>query len=299
MLKRILLAVSILALGFIFVVGFVNVELKSISSSVANLTEVIIPMSRGAENSSDHTAQIMLAVSDFFQADTITKRDEIRATAAEAARGLKKDVAELSGARFMSQHRLNVAVPQETEDGSAAPAKQEALITLLGELSGSAAHLEEMMVSTMELGQKQADARVALKVAQEELSRVFRSSAALAAVDAKAYNAVTRSILVVMFSHSIGDTSTARAKFEDGMKALSKGSLTPEQETMASELKASFQKTYDLLVSTIANGDDVVLFMKGTPGAEKCGFRFYSHTCASFVGCFTAVCRAQPSPFVE
>ena len=144
MLKRILLAVSILALGFVVVVGFVNVELKSISASVANLSEVIIPMSRGAEDSSDHTAQIMLAVSDFFQADTITKRDEIRATAAEAAGGLKKDLAALSSAKFKSLHHLNVAVPQENEDGSAAPAKPEVLITLLGELAGSAAKLEEM-----------------------------------------------------------------------------------------------------------------------------------------------------------
>ena len=45
--------------------------------------------------------------------------------------------------------------------------------------------------------------------------------------------------------------------------------------------------------------EPVMLFMKGTPGAEKCGFRFYVHTCASFVGCFTAVCGAQPSPFVK
>ncbi len=222
----------------------------------------MIPMSRGAEDASDHGAQMRLAMNSFFEADTITKRDEAKDTTIKAAEELKKDLVKLSGAKFKSLHGLNVSVPQEAEEGTTAKPRPVELIRLLGELREEADALQVMAVNTMELGQKQADAKVELGLAHEELSRVYRGAMALSSLDAKAFNAVTRSVMTVMFSHSLGDSATARSKFADGIKTLSKGTLTPEQETMLTELKNSFQKTYEILSTALASTEDVVLFTK-------------------------------------
>ena len=259
MLKRILLAVGILTFGFILVVVLVNKQLGGVSNKVKSLTDVVTPLFRGSADSSDHTSRLMVAVSEASLPVEDNRRADLKVRASESAEALKKDLALLQSPKFKALHGMELAIPA-TNEGE--PSRKTTLLEVLSSLSGAAAHIGELAATTIDLAQKQVEVKRELLTAQEELSRVFRGGLELASLDPKGFNSITRSVMIAMYSRSIGDASTARSKFGDGMKAIQKGNPTPEQEALIAQIKTSFEKTMQLLTASLAASDDYSLFSK-------------------------------------
>ena len=259
MLKRILFAVGVLTLGFILVVILVNKQLRGVGGKMQSLAEVVTPLSNGAGDSSDHTARMMQAVGEASMPVEDSQRADLKVRALEAAEALKADVALLQSDKFKSLHGLFVQVPA-LNAGEAV--RKATLIEVLKGLGESVVQIRDAAGTTIDLAQKQAEVKRDLVTAQEELSRVFRSCTELASLDTKGFNTLTRSVMMVMYSRSLGDTTIGRSKFGDGLKALQKGNPTPEQEAQISQLKAAFDKTMQLLTESIAATDDYALFVK-------------------------------------
>ncbi len=263
MLKRILFAVSILMLGFVIVVGFVNFQLGVISKSISQLGDVVLPLSRTGVEARSHTRQTMLFINDAVLADGDLKRDEAREATVGALNSLEKDLAKLSSAKFKSLHQLTLSVPQEADDtGAAVKDRVETVIELLGELSTEGEKIKTLALATIDSVQKQDANSKELHEAHIELSRVYRASTALAALDATAFNTLTRSVMMMMYSRSLGETTIGRSKYAESVKLLKKKNPTPEQEASLAELTAIFEKTDRLLATSIANSDDYSLFVK-------------------------------------
>jgi len=259
MLKRILLAVGILTFGFILVVVLVNNQLGGVGNKVKSLADIITPLSKGATDSGDHTSRLTMAVSEACLPVEDKRRADLKARALEAAGALKNDLALLQSPKFKVLHGMELVIPA-TNGGEAS--KKATLIEVLNSLSGSAVHLSELAGTTIDLAQKQVEVKRELLTAQEELSRVFRGCLELASLDAKGFNSITRSVMIAMYSRSIGDASTGRSKFGDGLKAIQKGNPSPEQEALLTQLKTSFEKTMLLLTASLAASDDYSLFAK-------------------------------------
>jgi len=259
MLKRILFAVGVLTLGFIVVVILVNKQLRGVGGKMQALAEVVTPLSKGAGDSSDHTAQMMQAVGEASMPVEDSHRADLKVRALEAADALKADVALLQSDKFKSLHGQYLQVPALNPGEAARKATPIEVLKSLGE---SVSQIRDTAGATIDLAQKQAEVKRDLVTAQEELSRVFRSSTELASLDAKGFNTLTRSVMMVMYSRSLGDTANGRSKFGDGLKALQKGNPTPEQEALITQLRAAFDKTMQLLTESLASNDDYALFVK-------------------------------------
>ena len=259
MLKRILLAVSVLTLGFIVVVILVNRQLSVVGSEVKSMAEVVYPLSKGAGDSIDHTSQMMQAVGDAYMPVEDNLRAELKTRALTAAEALKGDVARLQSEKLKSLHSMYLEVAAANEGDVV---RKATLIEVLKSLGESVSRIGELAGSTIDLAQKQVEVKRDLLTAQEELSRAFRGCTELASLDAKGFNTLTRSVMIVMYSRSIGDASTGRSKFGDGLKALQKANPTPEQEVLITQLKVAFDKTMQLLTESLAATDDYALFVK-------------------------------------
>jgi len=259
MLKRILLAVSVLTLGFIVVVILVNKQLSVVGSKVNSMAEVVTPLSKGAGDSSEQTSRMIQAVGEASMPVEDNRRAELKTRALAAAEALKGDVARLQSEKFKSLHNMYLEVPALNEGESVMKAT---LIEVLKSLGESVSHIGDLAGATIDLAQKQVEVKRDLLTAQEELSRVFRGCTELAPLDAKGFNTLTRSVMMVMYSRSLGDTTIGRSKFGDGLKALQKANLTPEQEALITQLKTAFDKTMQLLTESLAASDDYALFAK-------------------------------------
>ncbi|NBV86798.1 MAG: methyl-accepting chemotaxis protein, partial [Verrucomicrobia bacterium] len=259
MLKRILLAVSILTLGFILVVALVNKQLGGIGGKVKYLAGTVTPLSKSAADSGDHTSRLMMAVSEASLPVEDNRRAELKKRAFDAARALKNDLDQLQSPKFKALHSMQLEVPVS---GEGETSKKATFLEVLGSLGESAVQISELAGTTIDLAQKKTEVQRQLLAAQEDLSRVFRSCLELAPLDAKGFNSIARSVMIAMYSRSIGDASTARAKFTDGLKAIQKANPSAEQETQLSQLKASFDKTLLLLTESLAASDDYALFAK-------------------------------------
>jgi len=263
MLKRILLAVSALVVGLAIVVAFSNYELNSISRAIAYVSEIVIPMAKNSATMGDATSEMILAVSEASQATETTQRDECKMRVQASGAKQLEVLDTLAGSNFTSFHSLKVALPVESDDPAAPTTTQEQAVgAIIADFKERSAKLTESAVATIVLAQKQSETVAELKTSQEELSKTFRASFALETLDAKAFNNLTRSVMIEMYCRSLGETTIARSKFADAVKVMKKASPSAEQETLLADLKTAFDKTDKLLSEAIASSDDFALFMK-------------------------------------
>ena len=245
MFKRILLAVGIVVAGFLAVVAVVAWQLTRISATARSNQQIGLPVYRTAIGISDETRRLELGVTAAFllrqQADIAAAR-----TAADASlEKISSALAILEGPRF---HRIHpfllppepaAVAPAGTAPAVAAPpvaAKTAAPVTveaLLKSITRDHAGLARAARQTLDLAEERILSRQALDADREQLSRVLRQAAPLAAVHETAYANLNRASLAVLYSNSTRDLNfVGRAKFKEGAAALGKAKLTPAQREL-------------------------------------------------------------------
>ena len=273
MFKRILLAVGIVVAGFLAVVAVVAWQLTRISATARSNQQIGLPVYRTAIAISDETRRLELGVTAAF---LLRQQGDIAAARTAADASLEKissALAILEGPRFQRIHPLLLPPePAAVAPAGAAPAvaappdpaKTAAPVTveaLLKSITRDHAGLARAARQTLDLAEERILSRQALDADREQLSRVLRQAASLAAVHESAYANLNRASLAVLYSNSTRDLNfVGRAKFKEGAAALGKAKLTPAQRELFEGLRVQFEKTIERALAVSASKADSAYF---------------------------------------
>jgi methyl-accepting chemotaxis protein len=262
MLKNILSAVGIVIVGFSLVLGMVIWQLRGVSTTIGSVREQQIPLYRAAVSITEETKCLGLSVADTFLATTETDQAIHQKCSKESLASLKESLAKLQDSKLAELHK--VAITDST--AANAPATIGDGVTLL---SKELAELEDATGKALNLAVGQLRLRKELDAERENLSKSIRASLPLSTNDPKSFSTLTRAVNCVLYSLSIRDLNfVGRAKFNEGVTAFEKLSLTAEQKALLDPLKAQFEKTFALATQAAAGGADYLFFTKKASAVE-------------------------------
>ena len=262
MLRRILSAVGIVALGFVLVVAFVCWNLTRVRASVQSASATRIPAYEAAVAIKELAQSLQNEVGAAFLARLESDIAERSAALARLHKELKGRIAEFSAPRFAALQTETLASAEEDKpvDGGN---PSETLGDLIERIGRDQTELAAATDQAIELaaGRLQNAARLALE--RETLSKVFRRAQiqSLAAADPKAFGNVSRAVLLVLYSDSTSDLNyVGRARFNEGVAALEKVGLTAEAAGALPAFREQFEKTLSLALTVSASRSDVRFF---------------------------------------
>ncbi len=263
MLRKILSAVGVVALGFILVVAFVRFQLGAIQNSVRSAGEVHIPLLQSAVHVTELTGSLRQDVFKAFSAKKLTEVSSLHESSRKKLEAVNGVIKEYSGERF--SRLLGRALPPEAPvEGAAAPAEPPAVITvgdLVGTLTTDMGELATAAERAFELANGRLVTAKQLAEEREALSKVYRRTAALNLIDAKAYGDLGRATLLVLFSDSVADLNfIGRARFNAAVAALRKRELDATAKESLAAVIAQFDKTFDLALTSASARADTDFF---------------------------------------
>lgn len=256
MLKRILSAVGIVILGFVIVVAVVSMQLSQIDDAAQKTNDVNVPIFHAAVNASEDILELEKIVSEAFLTHQIGEMSDIRKSSEKIINKLQKDLQTLNQPEFQIIH--SAPITSKSEEGKVTTSTVAALLKNLASdisvLTGAASqsiNLAEELI--MERGKFAKEC--------ENLSATYRKTQPLAAINPEAYAAMSRATLLVMFSNSVSDLNyVGRARFNDGAAAMEKAALDATNKELFNNLKAQFEKTFNLAITAAASKSDHAFF---------------------------------------
>lgn len=260
MLKRILTAVGILVTGFVAVVAVVMFQFRSVGDAIHDQTKTTLPFYRAASAVSEQAETLERLVTSAFLTASATELEALQAQIGSLKTNLGTSVVILSEPRFSELHTRFVPAATNTAVGPETNAPTT-VSALLEKLSADTTELGTTAAQAVELAARQLALKKQLESEKEELSKVYRKSFSLAAVDEKAFGMLSRSVLCVMSSLSTRDLNfVGRARFNEATAALEKSGLTNEPAATFAGLKTQFDKTIDLALAASAASADYEFF---------------------------------------
>jgi len=272
MLRKILSAVGVVALGFLLVVAFVSVELGLIQRSVRQASDVHIPLLQSAVHVTELTGALR---QDVFKAFSAKKLDEVKIlqdASKVKLEAMKTAIGEYAGDRFKSI--VGMAVPVEpVKEGETKPEAGPVPLTVADLVVTLTTDVTELGVAAERAFELANTRLVILKRLAEEretLSKVYRRTTPLGVIDAKAFADLGRATLLVLFSESVADLNfIGRARFNAAVVTLKKHELDAVSQELLSALMGQFDKAFDLALTNASARTDTDFFENRISEVEK------------------------------
>jgi hypothetical protein len=272
MLRKILTAVGVVALGFLVVVVFVRIQLGSIQSAVQRASESHIPMLQSAVRVTELTGALRQDVFKSFSSDSLADVRSYQDASREKLEAVRVVINDYGSERFASLRSATVP-NDEPVTGDAAQRPEEPSVTV-GELADSLTQDIDQLKLALERAFELANARIltAKRLAEERetLSKVYRRSTPLASVDAKAFGDLSRATLLVLFSNSVADLNfIGRARFNAAVVALKKRELDAPAQELLGALSGQFDRAFDLALTSASARADTEFFESRVRAVEQ------------------------------
>ena len=263
MLRKILTAVGVVALGFIVVVTFVRLQLGAIESAVRRASELHIPMLQSAVRVEELTGALRQDVFKSFSADALADVRRYQDASREKLEAVRGVINEYSSERFVALRSATVP-NDEPVPGDTAPQAEVPSVTV-GELADALSQDIDQLKLASEHAFELASGRLLtvkqLAEEREALSKVFRRTTALGAVDAKAFGDLSRATLLVLFSNSVADLNfIGRARFNAAVGAFKKRELDASAQELLGALSGQFDRAFDLALTNASARADTDFF---------------------------------------
>jgi methyl-accepting chemotaxis protein len=279
MLRKILTAAGVIALGFVLVVAFVRLQLGTMERLGRAELERGIPLFQAAVRASEAADTLSR---DVLTAFVVRKSGDLTDRKADAVLQLElltQNLALLQQEQFSELHTkvlpaLEAASAAVAPDPAPAPAPDPAATgestppapaptigELLDQLEAQSTELASAANNAFALAEKRLLVTATLATERENLSKVFRRADSLESIDAKAFANLSRASLLVLFSDSTSDLNfVGRAKFNEGHAALAKKDLPPAAREQLAALKTQFDRTFEVALEASAARSDVDYF---------------------------------------
>ncbi|MCS6275652.1 MAG: hypothetical protein H2169_15070, partial [Opitutus sp.] len=270
MLRKILGAVGVVAIGFVLVVALVYFELGGVQRSVNQAGSVHIPLLQSTVQVVELTGGLRQDVFKAFSAKQLSDIATLQAASRVKLTAVNVIIKEFAGDNYKSLHNSVIPVTalkaDETKPKADEVKTEEAAAPLtVGELVGKLAtdmvELGGAADKAFDLANTRLGTMKRLAEEREALSKVYRRSSALGVIDAKAFAELGRPVLLVLFSESVADLNfIGRARFNAGVAALKKRELDAAAQELLSALVVQFDKSCDLALANAAAGTDTDFF---------------------------------------
>jgi hypothetical protein len=263
MLRRILSAVGIVALGFALVVAFVCWNLGRVRASVQAAALTRIPAYESAGHIRELAERLRAEVASTFLSRLEGDLVERGAAIDSLLKSLETEITGFSAPTFATLRSETLAADSAAGSPAPDPAPPVTLGDLIDRLGQDHRDLAAASAQALELATRRVRDSAGLALERENLSKLFRrpQTQALAAPDAKAYGYIARAVLLSLYSESTSDLNyIGRARFNEGAVALEKAGLDEESRRTLAALRTQFDKTLDLAISISSSRSDVRFF---------------------------------------
>jgi methyl-accepting chemotaxis protein len=273
MLRKILTAVGVVALGFLTVVVFVRFQLGAIQGAVQRASDSHIPMLQSAVRVTELTGALRQDVFKSFSSDSLADVRSYQEASREKLEAVRAVINDLGSDHFAALRAATVPNDEPVAGGDAAPQAGMVSVTV-GELTGALTKDIDELKLASERAFELANARLLtvkrLAEERETLSKVFRRSTPLASVDAKAFGDLSRATLLVLFSNSVADLNfIGRARFNAAVVALKKRELDASAQELLGALSGQFDRAFDLALTNASARADTEFFEARVRAVEQ------------------------------
>lgn len=292
MLRKILSAVGVVAIGFVLVVALVYFELGVIQRSVNQAGSVHIPLLQSTVQVVELTGGLRQDVFKAFSAKQLSDIATLQAASRGKLTAVNVIIKEFAGDNYKSLHNRVIPVvaakadetkpkadeanpkvvddskpkadetkPKADEVKTDEAAAQLTVGELVGKLATDMVELGGAADKAFDLANARLGTMKRLAEEREALSKVYRRSSALGVIDAKAFAELGRPVLLVLFSESVADLNfIGRARFNAGVAALKKRELDAAAQELLGALVVQFDKSCGLALANAAAGTDTDFF---------------------------------------
>lgn len=296
MRKKILLILAIALIGLIAVAALAAWNLRAISHSVQTENETTTVISgqaitaRQALVMADYTVdgiftatstQDMQAVSKkvrdgFEQVTTLLNGFLDKKYSAVLTKPMPSDDAAPASSPPAGEEKATVPttpvapdvsapVAEDKKSAHSAPLSSDTIGFYVQKIISQVPDILTALTQVEELATTRRDLVGKLPGAKDAASAALRSALELEAINNKAFNTMSRGVIVVMSTTSGRDVKFAGlSKFEEGYKALDAATLTDAQRALLTDVKAKFDPCYQVVRQYLSTGADSAFFHQKT-----------------------------------
>jgi methyl-accepting chemotaxis protein len=259
MLKKILSAVGIVVIGFCAVMMVVISEFDSVSEVISRQATVTIPFFEESSNLSEKTKMLSATLAGSFlsrsEADLNALTEKAQAYLSEIEEGISK----LQGTTYASILASEIKSVENNKKGeTVAKVYVKDIIKDIGEKFKG---LADGTKKGSELAASQMKERRLLQTAKDELSKSYRRSFSLQAVDPDSFATLSRAVINALYSTSTSDLNfISRVKFKEAQEKFDRAEMSDSDKVAYKEVVKNFNTTLNLALAVSANSADVLFF---------------------------------------
>lgn len=274
MLKRILLAVGILVVGFALVFSAVVYGVLGAGATISGMAEEAIPLLRVAVEISDQVSALEASVSDLFLTEEVAKQKQVRKTIKNARNLLLECFQRLRSQRFAKIRELRIQVPVKllstgVNEQKGTGNRSMLLSEFLEDLERTSSELFTNSSVAMEAHERGVFIKRDLRFLIDELGGYYFCLVAMERTHPEFFKALTGSLFAVIQTPEEIVSNSAEAEWNSAFERLDRSNLSDEVNEYLRELERGFNRVLDLQSELFAMSDTYPKFVERASNLRK------------------------------
>lgn len=266
MFKKILSVFIVSILGLGVVVGVVFFELNKLESTTEKTLQTDQGFYQVNNSLSDKVHQLKSILSAAFISEDVTEVDILKVQADDLFLDIENTLSEFGEQKFQILQSGLLSLDQDLSTWIQEKEVEQMEITVSDMLSLLSPKINDLKAQKENLFKIATNSIINYKTHEKEskeLSKIFRKTLELSAVNKKAYNNMTRAVMAVMYSKSTSElNSMGRAKFSGAYEDILQEELTKKQKELLEKSKNQFFKTFDHAIANSVSSHAYHYFIK-------------------------------------